>query len=175
MAARVPCSSVPSRALTTLCSRETDSRTICDVRRHSARRQYVALRIDGCITAIRRRPPLPDERSSALPPSSASPPFGGRPSSLQAEPKPGSSGRSTCKRTGLGSGDTLANRDRRLTRGARLRYSDRRSGTRIEDRHNFQRRGAEPKTGTCPMTNPKRPLGWGMRRSLARLSAVAQS
>jgi hypothetical protein len=33
-----------------------------------------------------------------------------------------------------------------LTRGARLRYSDRRSGTRIENLHNFQRRGAEPKT-----------------------------
>ena len=45
-----------------------------------------------------------------------------------------------------GSGNTLANRDRRLTRGARLRYSDRRSGTRIDDLHNFQRRGAEPKT-----------------------------
>jgi hypothetical protein len=46
----------------------------------------------------------------------------------------------------IGSGNTLANRDRRLTRGARLRYSDRRSGTRIDDLHNFQRRGAEPKT-----------------------------
>ena len=47
-----------------------------------------------------------------------------------------------------GSGNTLANRDRRLTRGARFRYSDRRSGTRIEDLHNFQRRGAEPKTAS---------------------------
>ena len=47
-----------------------------------------------------------------------------------------------------GSGNTLANRDRRLTRGARLRYSDRRSGTRIDDLHNFQRRGAEPKTAS---------------------------
>ena len=62
-----------------------------------------------------------------------------------------------------------------VRRGPRFRYSDRPSRTGIEDLHNFQRRGAEPKTGTCPMTNPKRPLGWGMRRSLARLSAVAQS
>ena len=48
----------------------------------------------------------------------------------------------------IGSGNTLANRDRRLTRGARFRYSDRRSGTRIEDLRNFQSRGAKPKNAS---------------------------
>ena len=47
-----------------------------------------------------------------------------------------------------GSGDTLANGDRRLTRGARFRYSDRRSRAGIEDLRNFQRRGAESKTAS---------------------------
>jgi hypothetical protein len=47
-----------------------------------------------------------------------------------------------------GSGNTLANGGGRLTRGARLRYSDRRRGTRMEDVRNFQRRGADPKTAS---------------------------
>ena len=53
-----------------------------------------------------------------------------------------------------GSGNTTANRDRRLTRGARLRYSDRRSGTDIDDRRNFRRRGAESKTASLQLASP---------------------
>ena len=69
-----------------------------------------------------------------------------------------------------------------MTRGARFRYSGRRSGTRIEDLRNFLRRGAEPKAaslrGICcradPGLTPKatgapvvRPVGASGGRELA--------